>query len=60
SFTSNECFINCTFRCQIMSNIWGAVHLRVIRHFSFHYLHFPQIISPLTVSAPGAFLEAIA
>ncbi len=25
SFTSNECFINCTFRCQIMSNIWGAV-----------------------------------
>ncbi|MCK2270273.1 hypothetical protein MZD67_10685, partial [Escherichia coli] len=24
-FTSNECFINCTFRCQIMSNIWGAV-----------------------------------
>ncbi len=26
----------------------------------FHHLHFPQIISPLTVSAPGAFLEAIA
>ncbi|WP_213046009.1 hypothetical protein, partial [Escherichia coli] len=25
SFTSNECFINFTFRCQIISNIWGAV-----------------------------------
>ena len=34
--------------------------LCVIRHFSFHHLHFPQIISPLTVSASGAFLEAIA
>ncbi|KDA59516.1 hypothetical protein AC15_0520 [Escherichia coli 2-156-04_S3_C2] len=33
---------------------------RVIRHFSFHHLSFPQIISPLTVSASGAFLEAIA
>ncbi|AKK46092.1 hypothetical protein K427_23275 [Escherichia coli MP1] len=34
--------------------------LRVIRHFSFLHLHFPQIILPLTVSASGAFLEAIA
>ncbi|MDF0884159.1 hypothetical protein P1S80_15640, partial [Escherichia coli] len=28
-FYFNECFINCTFRCQIMSNIWGAVQSSV-------------------------------